>query len=226
MSEFDREYAAGRPFFAHLLTTSNHRPYTFPTGRIDAPQGERHSAVRYTDWAIGDFLRRARGRPWFDDTVFVITADHCASSGGIAKLPVFRYHIPLWIYSPRHVAPGVVDRLMAQIDVGPTVLGLLGMDYRSQFYGADLFQLPAGRERALIGNYQRLGYLRRDQLIELAPHRLMQAVRPDYVENRPQPRLPLDPLLAAEALGYYQTASYRFAHGLMRAAPSAGAAHE
>jgi phosphoglycerol transferase MdoB-like AlkP superfamily enzyme len=224
LDQFDREFAAGRPFFAHLLTTSNHRPYTFPAGRVDAPQGERHSAVRYTDWAIGDFLRRARSRPWFDDTVFVITADHCASSGGIARLPVFRYHIPMWIYSPHHIGPGVIDRMMAQIDIGPTLLGLLGMDYRTRFYGVDLFQLPPGHERALLGNYQRLGYLRHDQLIELTPQRRLDAVQPDYEENRPQPRVPIDPALATEALSYYQTASYRFAQGLMRA-EDAGVPH-
>lgn len=215
IAEFDQIHATGKPFFAHLLTTSNHRPYTFPTGRVDYPQGKREGAVAYTDWAVGDFLRRARTKPWFDDTVFVITADHCASSGGIAQLPVFRYHIPLWIYAPKHIAPQRVDRMMAQIDLGPTVLGLLGMDYRSQFYGADLFQLEPGRERALIGNYQRLGYLRDDQLIELTPHRHVGSVRPDYQENLPQPQIALDPELAVEAIGYYQTASYRFRHGLM-----------
>ena len=118
--------------------------------------------MAYTDWAIGDFLRRARGKPWFDDTVFVITADHCASSGGIAQLPVFRYHIPMWIYAPGHVAPGRVDRMMAQIDIGPTVLGLLGMDYRSQLLRHR--PVPARPAHAIapsIGNYQRLGYLRR-----------------------------------------------------------------
>lgn len=215
LTEFDQIHATGKPFFAHLLTTSNHRPYTFPAGRVDRPQGERYSAVAYTDWAVGDFLRRARGKPWFDDTVFVITADHCASSGGIAQLPVFRYHIPLWIYAPRHIAPRRVDRMMAQIDLGPTVLGLLGMDYRSRFYGADAFQRGPGRERALIGNYQRLGYLRNDQLIELAPHRHIGSVRPDYQQDRPQLPIHLDPALAVEAIGYYQTASYRFQHGLM-----------
>lgn len=111
---------------------------------------------------------------------------------------------------------------MAQIDVGPTLLGLLGMDYRSQFYGVDLFQLEPGRERALIGNYQRLGYLRNDQLIELAPHRHVGSVRPEYLENRPQPPIPLDHRLAIEAVGYYQTASYRFKHGLMRLPPDTG----
>ncbi|MBP9155738.1 MAG: sulfatase-like hydrolase/transferase [Xanthomonadales bacterium] len=216
LTEFDRLNGTNTPFFAHIMTTSNHRPYTFPEGRVDRPQGERNSAVAYTDWAIGDFLRRARAKPWFDDTLFVITADHCASSGGIAQLPVFRYHIPMWIFAPKHIQPARVDRMMAQIDIGPTVLGLLGFNYQSQFYGADLFQLPAGRERALIGNYQRLGYLRNDQLIELAPHRQVRSVRPDFEENRPQPDIALDPQLTIQAISYYQTASDRFRNGLMR----------
>lgn len=217
LDEFDRLHAAGKPFFAHLMTTSNHRPYTFPTGRVDAPQGARESAVMYTDWAIGDLLKRARDKPWFDDTVFVITADHCASSGGIASLPVFRYHIPLWIYSPKHVAPGRMDRLMSQIDVGPTVLGLLGMNYRSRFYGADIFRLEPGRERAFVGNYQRLGYLREDRLVELSPRRKLQSVKPDFEKNGLQPELPPDEALADDAIAYYQSASYLFSHGLLAA---------
>jgi phosphoglycerol transferase MdoB-like AlkP superfamily enzyme len=217
LDRMDAAAARGQPIFAHVMTTSNHRPYTFPEGRVDRPQGKRHSAVAYTDWAIGDFLRRARTRPWFADTVFVFTADHCASSGGLAQLPVFRYHIPLWIYSPGHVAPARIDRLMAQVDIGPTLLGLLGMDYRTSFYGADLFALEPGRERAFIGNYQRLGYLRHDTLVELAPHRRVDDVRPNYAEDAAQPAMADDAALDAEAIAYYQTASYRFAHGLMGA---------
>jgi phosphoglycerol transferase MdoB-like AlkP superfamily enzyme len=215
LDRFDAAARQGKPFFAHIMTTSNHRPYTFPANRVALPQGERESAVAYTDWAVGDFIRRARSRPWFAHTVFVITADHCASSGGLAQLPVFRYHIPMWIYSPGNIAPGRIDRTMAQIDIPPTVLGLLGMDYRSSFYGADLMALEPGRERAFIGNYQRLGYLRDDTLVELAPHRRIDDVRPDYRKNAPQTPLPPDGTLALEAIAYYQTASYRFSHGLM-----------
>jgi phosphoglycerol transferase MdoB-like AlkP superfamily enzyme len=217
LTQFDAAAARGRPFFAHLMTTSNHRPYTFPVGRVAMPQGERESAVAYTDWAIGDFIRRARTKPWFANTVFVITADHCASSGGLAQLPVFRYHIPMWIYSPGNIAPARIERTMAQIDIGPTILGLLGMDYRSSFYGADIFALESGRERAFIGNYQRLGYLRNDTLVQLAPHRRVDDVRPDYLKNAQQTPLAPDGKLALEAIAYYQTASYRFSHGLMAA---------
>jgi phosphoglycerol transferase MdoB-like AlkP superfamily enzyme len=81
------------------MTTSNHRPFTYPDGRIDIPsKTNRDGAVKYTDWAIGDFLERAAKRPWFDDTLFVIVADHCASSAGKSDVPINRYLIPMLIY--------------------------------------------------------------------------------------------------------------------------------
>ena len=197
------------------MTTSNHRPYTFPAGRVDYPQGERASAVVYTDWAIADFLRRARTRPWFADTVFVITADHCASSAGKAALPAFRYHIPMWIYSPAHVAPGRVERMVSQIDIPPTLLGLLGFSYTTRFYGQDIFALQPGRERAFIGNYQKLGYVKNGRMIQLGPNRTLEEVVPDFRNDAPQPETHIDPVMAAEAVRYYQTASYRFKHRMM-----------
>lgn len=216
LSEFDAAHASGRPFFAHVLTTSNHRPYTFPAGRGPWPQGQRESAVAYTDWAIGDLLRRARSKPWFANTVFVITADHCASSGGKAALPVFRYHIPMWIYSPGNMPAGRFDPLMSQIDIAPTILGLLGMDYRSQFYGADVFQRGPGRERAFIGTYQLLGYLRNQKLVQLSPNRKVGTVQPNFRRDALSTRIANDPALTREAISYYQTAAYRYEHGLMR----------
>ena len=212
---FDRDHAAGKPFFAHIMTTSNHRPYTFPEGRGPWPQGKRESAVAYTDWAIGDFLRRARAKPWFKDTLFVVTADHCASSAGIAALPVFRYHIPMWVYSPGNIAPGRFDALMGQVDIGPTLLGLLGMDYDSRFYGIDVFQRAPGR--AYVGTYQLLGYLQPGRLVQLAPHRRVDTVRPSNEFDEPQPPLPEDPAATLQAVADYQTAAYRFSKGLMRA---------
>ena len=217
MKHFDADAARGRPFFAHIMTTSNHRPYTFPAGRGPWPQGKRESAVAYTDWAIGDFLRRARRHPWFAHTVFVITADHCASSAGKAALPVFRYHIPLWIYAPGgQVAPGRYTRMTSQIDIPPTLLGLLGMDYYSQFYGVDVFQQPRGRERAFVGTYELLGYLRDGKLVQLSPHRKVETLRPAFDHDQPQPALPEDPALTLQAISYYQTAADAFDHGRMR----------
>ncbi len=216
LKRFDVDAAAGKPFFAHLMTTSNHRPYTFPAGRGPWPQGKRESAVSYTDWAIGDFLRRARGKAWFADTVFVITADHCASSAGIAALPAFRYRIPLWVYSPGNIAPGRFSGMTSQIDIPPTMLGLLGMDYDSRFYGADVFQQAPGHARAFIGTYQLLGYLRDDKLVQLSPHRKAETLQPSLERDQSQPALHEDPALTLQAIAYYQTAADAFTSGAMR----------
>jgi phosphoglycerol transferase MdoB-like AlkP superfamily enzyme len=224
MDEADKSYAAGKPFFAQVMTTSNHPPFTYPENRIDIPSGKKSSrsgAVKYTDWALGDFLARAARKPWFEDTVFVITADHCASSWGRGALPMNRYHIPLFIYSPRHVEPGRVDRLMSQIDIGPTLLGLLNFSYTSQFYGYDLFKLEPGRERLLLGNYQKAGYVREQILTILAPKQSVQQSIPKL--DKSGDAAPLGdarPELVDEGVAYYQTASYRFSHGLMSARPS------
>ncbi|TBR13084.1 MAG: LTA synthase family protein, partial [Lysobacter sp.] len=219
MQTFDSAHREGRPFFAHVMTTSNHRPYTFPEGRGAFKQRSRIGAIQYTDWAVGDFLRRARAHPWFRDTVFVITADHCASSAGKAELPAFRYHIPMWIYSPAHVAPGRFDGLVSQIDIPPTVLGLLGMDYESRFYGVDVAQ--SRPERAFIGTYQLLGYLTRDRLVQLAPHRQVETLVPALLGDEPQPAAPENPALVLDAISYYETAADAFHSGRMRLSPTA-----
>ena len=85
LREMNSRAATGQKVFAHVMTTSNHRPFTFPTGRIDIPSGTgREGAVKYSDWAIGRFMREAETRPWFKDTIFVFVADH--TSGGADAL--------------------------------------------------------------------------------------------------------------------------------------------
>ena len=213
LGQMDQIHADGRPFFLHVMTTSNHRPFTFPEGRVTQPNGTRQGAVAYTDWAIGDFIRRAREKPYFDDTVFVITADHCASSAGKTSVPVNRYHVPLWIYAPKHIAPRRVDRLMGQADIAPTLLGLLNFSYRSRFFGYDLFQLEPGRERAFPATYEKLGYLHREVLTVLEPGRKLEQMKPDYASGDAVPLQPQDEEQIARTVAYYQVASELFKRG-------------
>jgi phosphoglycerol transferase MdoB-like AlkP superfamily enzyme len=217
LDEIDREHKTRpeRPFFVHVMTTSNHRPYTYPAGRIDIPSGSgRGGAVKYTDYAIGRFLAAARAKPWFDDTLFVITADHGANARGTTRIPVDKYLIPVFVYAPKHVAPRRIDRLMSQIDIPPTVLGLLDFDYYSKFFGRDVLRSPVESDRAFVANYQTLGYLARDRMALLHPRRKTEAFRVDAEKNILQQID--DPQLVREAIAFYSTASFVFRNGLYR----------
>jgi phosphoglycerol transferase MdoB-like AlkP superfamily enzyme len=215
LREIDATVNTGKPVFAHVMTVSNHRPFTYPDGRIDIPSHtSRAGAVKYTDYAIDKFLNEARQKPWFDSTLFVVVADHCARSDGKSELPINKYHIPLLIYSPAHVSPGKMERLMSQIDLAPTLLGMLNFSYTSKFYGYDINKLEAGRERAFVSTYQSLGYLKQDTLIMLQPQQRTFTLIP----NADGSALPVleNTKLMREAIVWYQTASYSFKNGLMR----------
>jgi phosphoglycerol transferase MdoB-like AlkP superfamily enzyme len=217
IEEIDREQQARpqRPFFVHVMTTSNHRPYTYPAGRIDIPSGSgRDGAVKYTDYAIGRFLERARAKPWFGDTVFVITADHGANARGTSRIPIDNYLIPVFVYAPQHVAPRRVDRLMSQIDVPPTLLGLLDFDYYSKFFGRDVLASPPSSDRAFVANYQTLGYLTPERLVLLQPRRKAEVFRVDGGQHALGPAD--DPQALREAIAFYSVASYVFHSGLYR----------
>ncbi|MHB1059407.1 MAG: LTA synthase family protein [Rhodanobacter sp.] len=220
LGQMDQIHAAGKPFFLHIMTTSNHRPYTFPEGRVKQAQQTRSGAVAYTDWSIGDFIRRAREKPYFDDTVFVITADHCASSAGKTSVPINRYHIPLWIFAPKHIKPQRVERLTSQVDIAPTLLGLLNFSYRSRFFGYDVFQLEPGRERAFPATYEKLGYLHDDVLTVLEPGRKLEQMKPDYATGDATAITPQDKEQIAQAIAYYQVASDLFRRGQLVRRPA------
>jgi phosphoglycerol transferase MdoB-like AlkP superfamily enzyme len=217
LDEIDREKArhGAQPIFVHVMTTSNHRPYTYPAGRIDIPSGtSRDGAVKYTDYAIGRFLDMARSKPWFDDTLFVITADHGANARGTSRIPVDKYLIPVFMYSPKHVHPRRFERLMSQIDIPPTVLGLLDFDYYTKFFGRDVLAAPPQSDRAFVANYQTLGYLKGDRMALLHPRRKAEAFRVDAAKNIVAPLA--DPELVREAIAFYSSASHVFRSGLYR----------
>jgi len=210
---FDQAGTRGKPFFAHIMTTSNHRPFTYPAGRIDiASPGGREGGVKYTDYAIGRFIAEARTRPWFADTLFVITADHCAAVAGKTRLPVGSYRIPLILYAPGMVPPGMNDRLASQIDVPPTILDVLGVAGDDHFFGQGLFEDAALPARAFVSNYQELGYYKDDVLTVLLPKRRVEAFRIDARTFAAEATEP-DPRLTDEAIAYYQTASRAFRSG-------------
>ena len=213
LEEADLSYASGKPFHHFVMTTSNHRPYTWPAGKIDPKLVGRQGGVAYTDHAIGAFLKAAQAKPWFKDTIFVIVADHCASVAGRRELEVRKYEIPLFIWSPGNVTPRKFDTMMSQVDVAPTVLGLLGADYLSRFVGTDALA-PTYRPRAFISNYQKVAMLRPDGLLTvLKPVRQAVQYQADLATGALTPVATPDAAAVEEAIHYYQGTDELFNHG-------------
>lgn len=214
IQQIDRDDSAKKPFFTHVMTVSNHRPFTYPAGRIDiAPETQsREGAIKYTDYAIGRFIRQAQTKPWFDNTVFVIVADHCAGSAGSVELPVTGYHIPLFIYSPKHIKPQTFTRLTSQIDLAPTLCGLLNFKYRSKFMGRDMLHASPGNDRAFISTYQGLGFISDGRLLIQWPKKKIEQFAPDFTTGKSTPS-PVTDSLSREAISFYQVASYMLKKG-------------
>jgi len=167
VNEFDSLHTLGRPFFATLLTVSNHTPYTYPAGRIpfDPEEHRRENAVRYADYSIGKFIKDASSHEFFDSTLFVFVADHGARVYGSSRIPILSYEIPLLFYNPILNPEGkTCDVLGSQMDIAPTILDYLGVDYESEFFGQSLLSPPAENRPVLISHNRDVSLLR-DSLV-------------------------------------------------------------
>jgi phosphoglycerol transferase MdoB-like AlkP superfamily enzyme len=207
-------YARGKPFFSIVMTTSNHKPFTFRAGLeglgIPEEGGGRKAGVKYADYALGYFLREAAKQPWFDDTIFVVVADHGARVYGKADIPLNSYEIPLMIYAPTHLAPRRVDELMTQIDIAPTVLGLLGLPYEAPFFGQDVLHAPAGESRVALFSHDRDVAIYRDGRVAVLG---MDGRVRDFLYDRSRDSFEpaaADSALDALGIAYFQTASELF----------------
>ena len=162
IEEFRKLNETGKPFFGTLLTVSNHKPYTYPRGRIDEdpelPKPNRRKAVKYTDWCLGQFFKAARKEAFWTNTVFVVIADHGARVYGAQEIPIFSYEIPLVIVGPAVVKqPQRIGVLGNSLDVSPTILGLIGRPYETMFFGRDLLNDPPAGARALLNHNRSIG---------------------------------------------------------------------
>ena len=211
LQQCDKSYNEGNLFFNHIMTVSNHRPYTYPDGRIDIPSSKQDftGGVKYTDFAINDFIKKAQKKPWFNNTIFVIVSDHCSRSAGKTDLPVNRYHIPCLIYAPQLIKPSIEKRLVSQIDLAPTVLGFLNQSYTSRFLGSDVFKRDTLNDRIFISTYQDMGYIRNNKLVILSPRARVEMYSFDYFSGVNTP-IPLDKSLVNEAISWYQGASFLY----------------
>ncbi|MWB93946.1 sulfatase-like hydrolase/transferase [Flavobacterium sp. GA093] len=213
------EAKENKPFFNHIMTVSNHRPFTYPNNKIDIPGDikSRDGGVKYTDYALRKFFAMARKQPWFTNTIFVIVADHCASSAGKTQLPLDKYRIPGFIYSPEFQSKKC-NKLMSQIDIMPTLFGRLHFDYQSKFYGQDVLK-SYYKPRAFIATYEDLGLIKDNILTILSPKQKVQQFQlqlnpkagtaPEFQIFYTEKSLRTERTdLVNETVSFYQTASH------------------
>ncbi|KAF2390957.1 MULTISPECIES: LTA synthase family protein [Pseudomonas] len=142
-----------KPFYALLQTLSNHTPYALPTPLPVPPVTDRGSlnehltAMRYSDWALGQFFEKARKEPYFNETLFVVVGDHgFGDEQQITEMDLGRFNVPMLM-----IAPGIQQKfgerdhtVGTQIDIVPTIMGRVGGDVIHQCWGRDLLNLPEG----------------------------------------------------------------------------------
>ncbi|QTN31564.1 sulfatase-like hydrolase/transferase [Akkermansiaceae bacterium] len=221
IAEADKDHAEGKPFHFFCMTTSNHRPYEFPAGRIDlTPADRRSGAVKYADWALGDFIEKASGKPWFAKTLFVIVSDHCASSAGKQDIDVTKYRIPGMIYNPALVQAQKISKLSSQIDIMPTVFGLLNWNYTTLSFGHDYLSAAATSlpERSFVSNYQKIAMITPDSMTILKPNKKHSSYNCLLAtgELTPMGNREKAAALLRETIVWYQGASWLFGSGKLK----------
>ena len=179
-----------QPFLGFVFTGTTHSPYVlagkeferYPHS-VDGPNGFLNT-LYYSDWCVGRFMEEARKMPWFDDTIFVFTADHAAgSSRGFAE----EFHVPLVIYAPKLFAPRRIETIGSQIDLMPTILHMIGIEATLHTAGRSLFNKPDEfawfSDEQTVGIISRQGYVRHSGVRRLEAKAANGAVDPACLDR-------------------------------------------
>jgi len=212
--EFDSLHTLNTPFFATLLTVSNHTPYTYPAGRIpfDPEERRRENAVRYADFSFGKFIRDAESHAFYDSTLFVFVADHGARVYGSEQIPMESYEIPLLFYNPILYPEGVTDDVHgSQMDIAPTILDCLGIDYNSEFFGLSLLSPTLTNRPILMSHNRDVSLMRADSIaiLGIQGNRDLAIIDSTTGQFRQLGNTP-DSSLVIDAISYYMTAYNMF----------------
>ena len=198
------------PFYALLQTLSNHTPYALPTPLPVEPVTDRGSlnehltAMRYSDWALGQFFEKARKEPYFNETLFVVVGDHgFGNEQQISEMDLGRFNVPLLF-----VGPGIQekfgprnDTVGTQVDIVPTIMGRLGGEFRQQCWGRDLLTLPEGDKGAGVikpsGSDQTVAIISGDHLL-VQPKDMPAKVWQYHLGANPEAKVVTDSAVEAE----------------------------
>lgn len=168
------KHQEGKPSFTLVFTSSNHAPFEFPDGRIDLyeqPKGTDNNAVKYADHAMGKFFEQAKASAYWQDTVFLVVADHDIRVRGDSLVPIERFHIPGLILGA-DIKPRQVKTIASQIDLAPTLLSLMGVDAEHPMIGRDLTREPENLPgRAMMQYESHYAWMEGEKVVVLRPEK-------------------------------------------------------
>ncbi len=197
-----------KPFFSMLFSTSNHEPFEFPDGRItlhEQPKNTVNNAIKYADYAIGKFFELAKKEAYYDNTIFVVVADHNTRTFGDYLVPVHKFHIPAVIVGP-NVPTSIYNKLCSQIDLMPTVLDLMGLDVETPMPGRNLVQLPEDTPGRAIMQFHSINAFRvGNEVVILQPKG--ETVQYHLKNDTTHIKIPVDKQLEEDALSHIVLAS-------------------
>lgn len=172
--EFEKLNNQKVPFFSLVFTSSNHSPFEYPDGKIiqyDQTKNTRNNAAKYSDYALGQFIKKAKKSSYWQDTIFLVVADHDSRVGGASLVPIDHFRIPGVIFGESIKAKSD-DRLVSQIDLAPTLLSLIGVSGYTPMLGHDLTKnIPLSKQRAMMQYDKNFAYMTPDAVTVLQPNK-------------------------------------------------------
>ena len=162
MDVFDEMASNGRPFCATMMTASDHGPFYIPDYFEPRSEEIKYQITEYADWSLQRFIEMASEKPWFDNTLFVFVADHGAALDTDYSIPLSYFHSPMVFYMPKHLQAVENESIASQMDIFPTVMGILGRSYVNNTFGVDL--LRDGRKYAYFMGDDKYGVINSEWL--------------------------------------------------------------
>ena len=185
--EFLEHHSQNQPFFSLVFTSSNHAPFEFPEGVIDLyeqPQATEKNAVKYADHALGEFIEKAKQSDYWEDTIFLIVADHDIRVRGDFLIPIKNFHIPGLIIGGG-INPKVISSITSQIDLPVTILSLAGIHAKHPMIGQDMSAIDKSyKGRAIMQYYDNFAWMEQDELFVLQPSQEIFYGKYDFINNK------------------------------------------
>ena len=158
------------PFFMEIFTLSNHAPFDIDPKynyykEKDGEYYKRWNGFRYADHALGEFIRNVKDKAWAQNTLFIFVADHGQNLGGKAEIDYRKFTNPVLFYTPGGQLKGEdVDKLGSQMDIIPTLMGILGGNYESSAWGKDLLNTDNNHDYAYVVDGDLFGIIDKDNI--------------------------------------------------------------